>query len=131
MPDDFKDIQILLVEDDEFNRMLMAHLFHVMDINLDEASDGEQAVEMARKKSYDLILMDISMPVMDGFDSTRKIRELPGYLHTPIIALTADISERVKQTGSGLFTDITTKPVDPDLLHQQVIEIARNKMINK
>ncbi len=102
-----KDVNILLVEDDPFNRIISGQLFQILDIRHDLANDGMQAFEMAKVKLYDLILMDISMPGMDGYESTRKIRTLPGYHDKPVIALTADASEVVKkELRTGLFTTL-------------------------
>lgn len=125
---DTKNIRVLLVEDDQFNRLILGRLFQIMDIKHDEANDGEEAVMLAKEKKYDLILMDIVLPVMDGYAATRKIRELPGYHDKTIIALTADISEKVqKEVGSGLFTDYNLKPIDFDELQEKIIQIAQNK----
>jgi CheY-like chemotaxis protein len=125
---DNTNIRVLLVEDDQFNRKIMEHLFQVMGIRHDEAVDGEEAIRLAEEKNYDLILMDINMPVMDGYTATRRIRKLPGYQDKTIIALTADICEKVKQeVNSGLFTDFKIKPVDPGELQQKIIQIAKNQ----
>jgi CheY-like chemotaxis protein len=124
-----KNLRVLLVEDDHFNRALMGQLFQIMGIIHDEAVDGEEAVRLARDKEYDLILMDISMPVMDGYAAARRIREIPGYQDKTIIALTADIYVKVQQeVNSGLFTDFRIKPVDPEELQQKIIQIAKNNM---
>ena len=124
-----KNIRVLLVEDDQFSRMILGQLFQIMDIKHDEACDGARAIELAEATEYDLILMDISMPVMDGFTAAGKIRELPGYNDKTIIALTAFISEKVqKEVRSGLFTDFNLKPVDPDELKQKIIKISKSKL---
>jgi two-component system, sensor histidine kinase and response regulator len=125
---DFKNIRVLLVEDDQFSRMILGQLLQIMHIKHDEACDGAGALELAKANEYDLILMDISMPVMDGYVAASRIRELPGYQDKTIIALTAFISEKVQnEVRSGLFTDFNLKPVDPDELKQKIIKIARNK----
>ena len=128
--DKLDDVRILLVEDDHYTRMIMGQMFNVLNIRHDEAVNGEQAVEMSRQKVYDMILMDISMPVMDGFETTRKIRELPGYFEIPVIALTAVLSEKAREgVISGLFTDLVIKPPDPDKLKKTVTEMARRKRV--
>jgi CheY-like chemotaxis protein len=125
---EIKNIRVLLVEDDHFSRMILGEFFRIMKITHDEAADGEEALNLAEKKDYDLILMDLAMPVMDGYSATRKIRELPGYHDKTIIALTADISEKIqREVKSGLFTDYSLKPIEPDDLQQKITEIARNK----
>ncbi len=76
-------------------------------------------MEIARNKSFNLILMDVRMPVMDGYAAAKNIRKLPGYHDTHIVALTADVSQKVKnEVKTGLFDEVLVKPVEPDeLLH--------------
>ena len=66
--------KILLVEDNEFNRMVARNTLERYGYSMDEAENGQLAVEMLKKKAYDLILMDMQMPVMDGFEAARHIR---------------------------------------------------------
>jgi signal transduction histidine kinase/CheY-like chemotaxis protein/HPt (histidine-containing phosphotransfer) domain-containing protein len=87
-------MHILLVDDNEFNRMVAAETLHSKaNITIDEAADGEEAVKMVARNDYDAVLMDIQMPVMDGFEATKYIRtRLPAPRNaTPIIALTASL----------------------------------------
>ena len=105
---------ILIVEDTELNIELLVQLLED-DYNLIVAKDGAQGVAMANEQKPDLILMDISLPVMDGYDATRNIRQtLPS---TPIIGLSAHAmsgdAEKAKAAGCN---DYMTKPVDEDLL---------------
>jgi CheY-like chemotaxis protein len=109
---------ILIVEDTDLNIDLLTQLLED-DYKLLVANDGEQGVHMANKNNPDLILMDISLPVMDGYTATRKIRE--SLQMTPIIglsahAMTSDV-ERAKEAGC---TDYLTKPFDEDLLKQKL-----------
>lgn len=116
--------RILVVEDDEFNRMVITQLLNSWGIAFDEAYNGQMALELAGKNSYHLILMDVRMPVMDGYESAKKIKQLNGYCEIPIIALTADISERVKrELKKGLFSGIYIKPFEPEKLYEKIIEI--------
>jgi two-component system, cell cycle response regulator DivK len=105
---------ILIVEDTELNIDLLTQLLED-DYNLIIARDGAQGVALSEQHQPDLILMDISLPVMDGYTATRTIREtLP---NVPIIGLSAHAmqgdAERAKEAGCN---DYLTKPVDEDLL---------------
>lgn len=111
---------ILVVEDTELNIDLISQLLEE-DYNLLFARDGQQGVRMANEKQPDLILMDISLPVMDGYEATRKIRET---LQTiPIIGLSAHAmsghEQKAKEAGCN---DYLTKPVDEDLLIKKLKE---------
>ena len=121
-----KNNRVLVVEDDSFSRMVITQLLNTWNMEHAEAKNGIEALEKAKGNSFDLILMDIRMPEMDGYDSTREIRKLKGYEDKPIIALTADVSKKVKQqVKAGLFTDIFVKPVDPEKLRQKLLQIIR------
>lgn len=117
--------RILLVEDNDTNRLLIATVLERSGHSVDTAADGRQGVEAvsAAAEPYDLILMDMQMPEMDGPDATRAIRALSGpAAHTPIVALTADVraEDRDRYLASGL-DDLLTKPVDWTRL-REVIE---------
>ena len=105
---------ILIVEDTELNIDLLTQLLED-DYNLLIARDGRQGVTMALENNPDLILMDISLPVMDGYTATRKIRET--LKNTPIIGLSAHAmngdAEKARDAGCN---DYLTKPLDEDLL---------------
>jgi CheY-like chemotaxis protein len=90
---------------------------------VDVAEDGELALAMAGHALYDLILMDIQMPKLNGMDATRAIRQLAGYARTPILAMTANAFEedRVMCLDAGM-NDHISKPVDPDLLFETVLK---------
>lgn len=103
--------QMLVVEDNEINQSLMKHLLASWQVNPDIAANGKEAIEMLRHKKYDVILMDIQMPEMDGYSATQIIRkELK--LTTPIIAMTAHAlaGEREKCLGFGM-DEYISKPV--------------------
>ena len=109
---------ILIVEDTELNIDLLTQLLED-DYNLLIANDGEQGVALANEKNPDLILMDISLPIMDGYAATRKIRET--MRSTPIIGLSAHAmnghEEKAKEAGCN---DYLTKPIDDTLLFEML-----------
>ena len=101
--------RVLVVDDNETNRVIASRMLARLGIPSDLASDGESGVRAAAEGDYDLILMDISMPIMDGFQALRRIRDAGGLL--PILAMTASVTpeERENCLRSG-FNDILPKP---------------------
>jgi CheY-like chemotaxis protein len=112
-------IRILLVEDVEFNVFVAEKMLKNWDAVVDIADNGLKAVEKARSNAYDIILMDLQMPVMDGYTASRCIRDLNTAI--PIIALTAsssvDIQQKVYDFG---MTDYLSKPFNPDELFETI-----------
>jgi len=109
---------ILIVEDTELNIDLLTQLLED-DYNLLVASDGEQGVSMALEHKPDLVLMDISLPVMDGYEATRRIRE--GLTSTPIIGLSGPAMEGHKQRAQDAgCDDYLTKPIHDELLFEML-----------
>jgi two-component system, cell cycle response regulator DivK len=110
--------KILLVEDNEMNRDMLSRRLLKKGYDLVMAVDGEQALEMARAEVPDLILMDISLPGLDGWEATRRLKAMPETQTIPIIALTAHAmaGDREKCLEAGC-DDYDTKPVEfPRLL---------------
>ncbi len=106
---------ILLVEDEPINQIVAQELLSDTGLVIDTADNGLQAVEMARAKPYDLILMDMQMPKLDGISATRQIRQIPGREAMPIIAMTANAfsEDRARCMDAGM-NDFLSKPVVPD-----------------
>ena len=105
--------KILLVEDDEMSWDMLSRRLQRKGYEVVVAVDGEKAVEIARSESPEIILMDISLPVIDGWEATRRIRALPETRSIPIIALTAHaMSEDREKAMEAGCDDYDTKPVD-------------------
>jgi CheY-like chemotaxis protein len=109
--------RVLLVEDNEMNRDMLSRRLIKKGFEVDMALDGGQGVEMARNGAYDIILMDMSLPVIDGWEATRQLRAAPETQTVPIIALTAHAmaGDRDKAMDAGC-SDYDTKPVEIDRL---------------
>jgi signal transduction histidine kinase/DNA-binding response OmpR family regulator len=109
--------RVLLVEDNELNREVALGLLEDAHLAIDTAENGKIAVQMVTEHNYDLVLMDMQMPVMDGIAATRAIRLMPQFQSLPIIAMTANVmeSDREKCTEAGM-NDHLAKPIDPDAL---------------
>jgi two-component system cell cycle response regulator DivK len=110
--------RILLVEDNEMNRDMLSRRLQRKGFEVAMAVDGKQGVEMARAGGYDLILMDMSLPEIDGWEATRQLRAAPETKVVPIIGLTAHAmaGDREKALEAGC-NDYDTKPVElPRLL---------------
>ena len=125
----FRDkVRLLLAEDVPLNRHVMADLLAEIGLTADMAEDGLQAVSMATQTHYDLILMDMQMPNMDGLDATIAIRRLPGHAETPIVALTANAfdDDRRRCLDAGM-NDHLAKPVDPEGLHKMLVKWLKSE----
>ena len=110
--------KILLVEDNEMNRDMLSRRLERKGYAVTMAVDGKQGVEMARAGGYDLILMDMSLPEIDGWEATRQLRAVPETKAVPIIGLTAHAmaGDREKALAAGC-NDYDTKPIElPRLL---------------
>jgi CheY-like chemotaxis protein len=119
--------RILLVEDNEMNRDMLSRRLARKGFEVVVAVDGEQGVDMARNQAPDLILMDMSLPVLDGWEATRQLKGDPATQGIPVIALTAHAmsgdDDRAREAGCD---DYDTKPVDlPRLLGKIEALLAR------
>ncbi len=117
-PSDLKDraIHVLLVEDNRINQIVASNFLTKWGITVDVANNGGEAVEMVTKNIYNVILMDIQMPVMDGYEAAMRIRAMdaPYFKNIPIIALTASamlgVRDKVMEVG---MNDYIAKPFVP------------------
>ena len=114
--------RILLVEDDPTNQEVARELLQTVGLVVEVADDGEAAVAMASRNHYDLILMDMLMPRLNGIDATRAIRVLPGGGQLPILAMTANAfnEDRQRCLDAGM-NDHIAKPVQPSILFARVL----------
>ena len=104
---------VLLVEDTEDNRFMMRRLLEMSGYRVVEAMNGEEAVRLAQAESPQLILMDLSLPVIDGLAATRLIRKVPALQSTPIIAVSAhDTSDFQAEAVEAGCNSYVTKPID-------------------
>ena len=114
--------RILLVEDNVINQKVALLMLKKLGYGADVASNGREAVEAVKSNSYDIIIMDIQMPVMDGFEATQAIREgNESYRNIPIIAMTANAmkGDREKCLQAGM-NDYIPKPINVDILHKSI-----------
>ncbi len=114
--------RILVAEDNAINRDVALELLLGAGLSVDLAVDGVEAVAKGRASPYDLVLMDMQMPNLDGLDATRALRDLVGWAHVPIVAMTANAFEEHRQAclAAGM-NDFVAKPVDPQLLYRTML----------
>lgn len=117
---------VLLVEDTEDNRFMMRRLLEMTGYRVIEAMNGEEAVRLAQAESPKLILMDLSLPVIDGLAATRLIRKLPNLASTPIIAVsahdTSDFQSDAIEAGCNTYV---TKPIDFSELEELIAKLLK------
>ncbi len=115
--------RVLLAEDEPINQEVSRGLLEEVGLRVDLAEDGAMAVTMAQRTPYNLILMDVQMPTLNGIEATRAIRALAGCQHTPILAMTANaFDEDRQQCIEAGMNDHIGKPVDPDILFETLLK---------
>jgi len=124
MHSDNDQMSLLIVEDTEDNRFMMRKLLEMEGYRVVEARNGEEAVKVAQAENPALILMDLSLPIIDGLAATRLIRKLPALEKTPIIVVsahdTADFQARALKAGCDRYI---TKPIDFERLEELIAEL--------
>jgi PAS domain S-box-containing protein len=128
----FAGTRVLVAEDEPMNREVMMLLLEDLGLAPEFAADGQQALEMARGGGYALILMDVQMPVMNGLEAARAIRQLPGMAKIPILALTANAFDEDRDVclAAGMDAHIG-KPVEPHALDKVVLHWLRKSDVLK
>jgi two-component system, cell cycle response regulator DivK len=123
--------KILLVEDFEDNRFMLRHLLEMSGYKVIEACDGKQAVDIASRDCPDLVLMDLSLPVMDGIHATRFIRQIENLCDVPIVIVSAydtnEFRELARQAGCDAYV---TKPIDYDKLDSLIETLLEEETSN-
>lgn len=117
------EAHVLIVDDNEINRMVAEEMLKPLQIQMDTASDGRQALDMIQKKIYDLVLMDHLMPVMNGIEAVEALRKLEGdyYKNLPVIALTGNTGrEQQEEYLRAGMNDYLSKPIDMADIYQKV-----------
>jgi CheY-like chemotaxis protein len=122
--------KILLVEDNEMNRDMLRRRLERIGYSVITALDGEQGYSLAQSGKPDLILMDISLPAMDGWEVTKLLKANPATRHIPVIAVTAHVlvGDRAKATEVGC-SDYDTKPVDFERLCGKIENLLPEKKL--
>lgn len=124
--------KILMVEDNEMNQLIATQFLNKWNAEIDYAPNGEIAIELVQRNHYDLVLMDLEMPVMNGYETTRKIRSIgKKYSMLPIIALTTatiiEVKDKVYKAG---MNDYITKPFHPQELYAKINKNLEKRPIN-
>lgn len=119
---------VLLVEDTEDNRQMMRHLLQMSGFHVVEATNGKEAVQLAREIDPEIILMDLSLPIIDGLAATREIRSDPEFRNVPIVAVsahdTADFHNDALNAGCDAYV---TKPINYSELEELVNRLLQDK----
>jgi signal transduction histidine kinase/CheY-like chemotaxis protein len=115
--------EILLVEDNELNQQVASELLEQAGFYVDIANHGQDALDSLGQKEYDCVLMDVQMPVMDGFTATGKIREQERYSDLPVLAMTANatVEDRTRSLEAGMNEHIA-KPINPKVLFESLLK---------
>ncbi len=118
--------RILLVEDNELNQQVAMELLKEAGLEVDLAENGEEAVRMVGETDYDVVLMDMQMPVMDGVTATREIRKNPDFADLPILAMTANAMEKDRErTRAAGMNDHIAKPIEPSVLFNALLNFIQ------
>ncbi|WP_276496252.1 PAS domain-containing hybrid sensor histidine kinase/response regulator [Pontibacter litorisediminis] len=127
-PKSARGVRLLLVEDNKINIYVLSQYLTNWGVRFDVVGNGQQALEMVSEHNYDLVLMDLQMPVMDGYEASRRIREMEGgkFHNLPIIALTASArSDYERKLAASGINGILAKPFNPNTLYKLIASHSR------
>jgi CheY-like chemotaxis protein len=118
-----ENVRVLLVEDTPLNQQVASEFLRNAKLEVTVADNGQEALALLEHNTFDVILMDIQMPVMDGLEATKMIRENPNFLHLPIIAMSAGVTldEQEKCQAVGM-SDFIAKPINPVQMLEKITE---------
>jgi CheY-like chemotaxis protein len=118
----YGESRVLVVDDEPVNLEVVQWLLQSADLIVDTAEDGQAAVAMARQQPYRAIFMDVQMPELNGWEATQQIRQMVGYRHTPIVAMTASVftADPLICSAAGMSHHLT-KPIDPNALFETLL----------
>jgi two-component system sensor histidine kinase/response regulator len=123
---------ILVAEDNEFNQQIATELLTDAGFKVDIAENGQKSIEMLDKRLYDIVLMDMQMPVMDGTTATREIRKDERFKDLPILAMTANVMEAdIEKCREAGMWDHIGKPIDPDELFSKLLKWVKPRKIEE
>ncbi len=122
-----KDKSLLIVDDEPFNRTLLRSMFHGVNITLLEATNGLEALEQLKNNDVDIVLLDVRMPEMNGYELREKMAEMETLDQIPVVGLTAtlDPEKRQHMLDSG-WTEVLTKPVNPEEIRRILYQIYKD-----
>jgi len=129
---EFENLSALVAEDNPVNQMIIKKILSNWNIKVDVAPDGIKVIEKLKENHYDLILMDLHMPLMNGYEATRKIRTemVDGKQNIPIISLSAAVMEEEQKLAMDAgVNDILGKPFDPAVLYHKIKELVKTNLI--
>ena len=128
LPAELRGARVLLVEDNLINQQVASELLRNAGLQVEISDDGQQAVQRLASERFDLVLMDMQMPRLDGLAATRQIRALPGLAGLPIVAMTANVGadDRQRCLDAGM-SDFLAKPIDP----LRLFEVLRRRLVGR
>lgn len=132
LKDSLEGIRLLIAEDNQINVLVAQEFFAQWNVDCDVAENGVLALELIKINDYDLVLMDLQMPEMDGYETTRRVRELNGdkYKQLPIIALTASAMLNIQDKAFLIgMNDYISKPFNPDELYMKIRQYGRKEQV--
>ncbi|MBK9443425.1 MAG: response regulator [Comamonadaceae bacterium] len=118
----YSESRMLVVDDDPVNRKLVQRLLKSTDIVVDTAVDWQEALDQTRQHLYRVIFLSLQMPAVEGADAVQQIRQMEGYLQTPVIGMTAEVlADDPLIAGAAAVSDCLTKPVDSNALFELLL----------